>query len=128
MKRFLIITYVLILTINLNAQNMVPSEILQKVFHIKYGNNTGTTFLVSVENKDYLVTAKHLFPDTLKNESPIEIEIFQKDNWLKMNCNLLFHENKSIDIAVLDIHSNEIKDFNIDIGSKNCYLSQDCFF
>ncbi len=128
MKRPLTIIQILILSINLNAQNMVPSEILQKVFYLKYGNKTGTTFLVSIENKDFLITARHLFPDSLENNSSLEIEIFQSDKWLKMNCNLLLHENKSIDIAVLDIHSAAIKELNFDIGSKSYSLSQDCFF
>lgn len=107
---------------------MVPNTILQKVFYLKYGNETGTSFLVSIENKDFLITARHLFPDSLENNIPLEIEILKSNNWIKLNCHLLLHENKSIDIAVLDIHKTDIKNLNFDIGSKSYYLSQDCFF
>lgn len=128
MKRNFTIILILILSNNLNAQNMIPQNILQKVFLIKFENKTGTSFLVSIEKKDYLVTAKHLFQDSLKSNSPVVVEIFQNDKWIKIKSNLLLHENKSIDIAVLDIHSSDIKELSFDLGGKNYYLSQDCFF
>ena len=128
MKRYFTIILILILANSLNAQNMITRNILQDVFHIKFKGKTGTSFLVSIENKGYLVTAKHLFHDTLKSNSPVVIEISQNNNWIKINSNLLIHENKSIDIAVLDIHSNNIKELNFDIGNKNYFLSQECFF
>lgn len=118
----------LIITSNLNAQNMVTNEILQKVFLIKYGNSTGTTFLVSINNNDYLITAKHIFPDSLKFKTPVEIEIFKNDGWIKFTPTLLFHSNPNVDVAVLDLKSNDQKMNLFDLGGKNYYLSQDCYF
>jgi hypothetical protein len=118
----------LILSICTKAQNMVPSEILQKVFFIKYGNSTGTCFLVSIDSCDYLITAKHIFPNTTPLKTPVDIEILHNSGWKKFKPNLLFHSNPNIDIAVLDLKSNAVKKIAFDIGSKNFYLSQECFF
>lgn len=107
---------------------MVPNEILQKVFYIKYGNNTGTCFLVSIDSNDYLITAKHLFPPALPNKSAVDIEILRNNGWIKFKPNYLIHSNANIDIAVLDLKSNDQKDNLFDIGSKGYYLSQECFF
>ena len=107
---------------------MVPTEILQRVFFIKQGANTGTCFLVSIDSNDYLITAKHLFPNTLLNKSIVEIEILKNDGWIKIKPTYLIHSNPNIDVAVLDLKSNDQKNNLFDIGSKNYYLSQECFF
>lgn len=122
------IVHSLTLTITAKAQNMVPNEILQSVFLIKYGKNTGTCFLVSIDSIDYLITAKHLFPNTMPLKSKVNIEIYNNKGWMKYQPNLLFHDNPNIDIAVLDLKTNDFKHMGFDIGSKNYYLSQECFF
>jgi len=110
------------------AQNMVPNEILQSVFLIKYGSSTGTCFLVSIDSNDYLVTAKHIFPNTIPFKSKVDIEIYNNKGWMKFQPDLLFHTNTNIDIAVLDLKTNDFKNMAFDVGSKNYYLSQECFF
>ena len=127
MKIKIIIFFLTIISFKITAQNMVPSEILQRVFFIKYGNSIGTCFLVSIDSNDYLITAKHLFPN-ISYKTTIVIEIFRNDGWLKFDATLLFHNNPNIDIAVLNLKSNDQKENQFDIGSKNYYLSQECFF
>lgn len=107
---------------------MVPNEILQTVFLIKHAGNSGTCFLVSIDSNDYLITAKHLFPDSTAFNSTVDIEIYNNQGWKKFKPNILFHDNPSIDIAVLNLKSNDFKHMAFDVGSKNYYLSQDCFF
>jgi hypothetical protein len=107
---------------------MVPSEILQKIFLIKHQENTGTSFLVSINNKDYLITAKHLFPATLSFKPSVNIEILKNDRWVKITATLLVHANPNIDIAVLDLMSSDQKGNLFDLGSEGYYLSQDCYF
>lgn len=122
----------IILSLNIvtsaNAQNKVTNEILQSVFLIKYGNNTGTSFLVSIDSNDYLITAKHLFPNNIPFKAKIDVEIYNNKGWMKLNADLLFHRNANIDIAVLDLKTKDIKNMEFDIGCENSYLSQECFF
>lgn len=100
------------------AQNMVPNEILQTVFLIKHAGNSGTCFLVSIDSNDYLITAKHLFPDSTAFNSTVDIEIYNNQGWKKFKPNILFHDNPSIDIAVLNLKSNDFKHMAFDVGSK----------
>jgi hypothetical protein len=126
--RIIPLLLIFVASIKLTAQNMVTNEILQRVFLIKYGSNTGTCFLVSIDNVDYLITAKHLFAKTLAHHDVIEIEILKNSGWIKFKPELLLHQNPNIDIAVLDLKSNDQKENLFDFGSKDYYLSQQCFF
>jgi len=124
-----VLTLILLLNVvSLTAQNMLPNEILQSVFLIKVGTNTGSCFYVSVDSVDYLVTAKHLFPSTLPHNSSVEIEILRNDGWLKFKTTLLTHVNSQIDIALLNMNSSNIKANLFDLESKNYFVSQECFF
>jgi hypothetical protein len=107
---------------------MVSNEILQNVFLLKYEDKTGSCFLVSISNKDYLITAKHIFSPSVSTKSIVDIEIYRNDGWIKFNPYLLTHDNPNIDIAVLDLKSNNLKENLFDIESKDYYLSQDCYF
>lgn len=128
MKSRFLTFFLVISSITLTAQNMVPNEILQRVFYIKYGNNKVSCILASIDSADYLITAKHLFPTTLANKTPVDIEILRNDGWIKFKVTYLIHSNSNIDIAVLDLKSNDQKDNLFDMGSKSYYLSQECFF
>lgn len=127
MKKILTLVFLLKI-MTLTAQNILPNEILQKVFLIKVGGNTGSCFYVSVDSVDYLVTAKHLFPDKVSHNSPVEIEILRNDGWLKFKPTLLTHLNTQIDIALLNMNSNELKANLFDLESKSYFVSQECFF
>lgn len=128
MKFKLVICGLLLMShFKLSGQGMLPNHILQRVFLIKYGASTGTCFLVSIDNNDYLITAKHLF-STTTNNTLVDIEILRNDGWLKLKPTYLIHSNTNIDIAVLDLKSNDQKKNNFDFGGKTYYLSQDCYF
>ena len=85
-------------------------------------------FSLTIDNKDYLITAKHLFPNSIAYKSKVDFEILRDTGWLKVSATLLIHENVNIDIAVLDLGSNSLKENLFDIGSKDYFLSQECFF
>lgn len=106
---------------------MVPNEILQSVYMIKYGAHSGSCLYISVNNVDYLVTAKHLFAN-VPNKTDVDIEIIKDNGLVKFKPTLLIHNNKEIDIAVLDLKSNNLKEIRFDIGSKGYWLSQDSYF
>lgn len=122
---FTLIVFLLALSC-LNAQKMVTNDILQNVFQIKYGDRVGTCFRISYNDKDYLVTAKHLF-GVKANRSHIEFEVFKDTGWLKINGIFFEHGNNNIDIAVIGLNTNQLQvnRFNL----KGSYsLSQECYF
>jgi len=106
---------------------MIPQDVLQKVFFLKKGDGVGTCFLVSIENRDYLVTAKHIFPDCAHNEK-VNFEIFHETGWNRFEAVAKCHKNQIIDIVVLDIDKSDVKNQSFTLGNRNCSISQDCFF
>ena len=84
--------------------------------------------MTTIDNRDYFITAKHLFSDTLTFNSEVEVEIWQNKVWSKVKGKLLFHENKKVDIAVIDIDRTNLNNNHFDLGTKGMYLSQECFF
>lgn len=106
---------------------MVPNEILQAVYQISSNNGKtfGSCIAVSVDNWDYLITAKHLF-DKIPNNTEIPIWLFRNEKWEGNKGKLLLHTNPDIDIAVIRAGTQHIKP-RFDIGG-HYFVSQDVFF
>jgi hypothetical protein len=119
--------FLIICSFKTTAQNMVTNEVLQKVFCIKYGNEIATCFLVSINKHDYLITAKHLFPN-IASKTTLVVEILNNQGWNKLSCKLLFHKNPNIDIAVLDLMTNAQPDNQFDLNEVGYSISEECFF
>ena len=69
-----------------------------------------------------------IFDKSLKNNSTVKVGILNDNKWVGYNPTLLIHNNPNIDIAVLRLNTNDLKKNLFDIGNKNYYLSQDCYF
>jgi len=105
---------------------MVPSEVLQRVYSIKKGQFTGTIFTIDIDNKQYVVSARHLFEDVV-NE--VTVQVFHESQWKNLHLRLVDHCPDRIDISVL---AADIKltphDLRCEASSKELFLSQDVFF
>lgn len=77
---------------------MVTANILQRVFYIRYKERSGTAFTIDVDNKQYLVTAKHIVPD-IKDEDVIEL--YHQDQWKNLYVTSLKTLHDDIDVAVM---------------------------
>ena len=54
---------------------MITSNVIQRTFHIRRDNSTGTAFTIDRGSKQYLVTARHVVEGI---ESGNAIEIFHE--------------------------------------------------
>lgn len=79
---------------------MITSNVIHRVFHIKYGNGTGSCFAIDHGNKQYIVTAKHVI-NGLKEED--EIEFFNENTWKKTKVKLIGHSDVS-DVSVFTLN------------------------
>ena len=59
---------------------MITRNVIQRIFHIKRDNSTGTAFTIDRRSKQYLVTARHVVEDI---ESGNTIEIFHEGQWCR---------------------------------------------
>jgi len=127
MKKFMIILFLIVGVVKVCAQSFVTNEILQSVFEIRFGEASGSCFIVSIENNDYLITAKHLFPN-INTKTTINAEVLNNTGWHYFTCKLLIHSNPNIDVAVLDLGTHDRKENLFDLNSKGIAISQDCYF
>lgn len=127
--RYFLIVFFVFFSCSLFAQGMVSSDVLMRVLLLKYGNGTGSCTAVSIDDNDYLITARHLFDKTISHGDTIDFAIYNSGRWMNYRKNLMLHENPKIDIAVINLGSNDLKENKFEIGSDaNFYLSQDSFF
>lgn len=78
---------------------MITANVISRTFHIKFASGIGTCFTIDIDNKQYIVTAKHVV-ETFKDGDTIEI-LFN-GNWNKLNTRLIGHSKVS-DVSVLAI-------------------------
>ena len=76
----------------------VTSNILQRTFHVRCGSSHGTCFTVDVDNKRYLVTARHIAHSICGQG---EVEILHNDRWASVPVHLVGHGNGEVDVSVL---------------------------
>jgi S1-C subfamily serine protease len=107
------------------AEEMVPSNILQRVFNLRMGSETATGFTVELDKRQYLITAKHLIS---ANASSKTIDIFHDNKWVTIEFTSIPVEPGSVDIAVLALNQQISGVLPVTLGIKGAFLSQSVFF
>ncbi len=75
---------------------MIFTNILQRTFHIRHNGCTGTCFTIDIEDKRYLITARHVV-DAIHSEDIVEIS--HKEGWLRIPVRLVGHGKGDIDVT-----------------------------
>jgi len=103
---------------------MITANVLQRVFHIKFGNSSATAFIIDVDEKQYFVTAKHVLKD-IKAEDMIEI--YHESVWKKLEVKLVGHHDKA-DVTVFATNNVHLPSHPMTPTMDGIALSQDVFF
>ena len=77
---------------------MITSNVIHRTFHIRHGKATGTAFAIDRDNRQYLITARHVVKDFT---SGINIAIFHDGRWKTLPVELVGIGADVIDVAVL---------------------------
>ena len=101
----------------------VTSNILLRVFPIRMGNRAGTAFALEVENRQYIVTAKHILDGELP--SAVEVEL---DDWLTIPVTLVGRGLGQQDVLVLATDRQLSVAHPVDSGTKGLMLGQSVRF
>lgn len=102
---------------------MITSNVIQRVFHIKYGQGTGTCFTIDYENKQYIITAKHVVLG-LKNDDIVEL--YFNGNWTKITVKMIgHHPTADVSVFAIDTLLNAHK---MEPTSNGITYGQDTFF
>lgn len=80
---------------------MITSECICRVLYFIAGDSAGTCFSYEKSGKQVLITARHIF-ENLKfpNNSNLSFNLANGIN--KINCDIYYHDNVDIDIAIID--------------------------
>lgn len=88
-----------------NSQSQIipiNDSITHNVFLIQVDASQGTSFIVEIANKEFLVTAKHLFKNAI-NAQKREILLVKEKQILKLIATLYLNTDTTIDIAILKL-------------------------
>lgn len=80
---------------------MIPSDVLGRVYCLKIGDSTATGFTIDVDNRQYIVTARH-FAINLGDNTPLQL-LFE-GKWNNLGGTLVGHASGEIDISVLALN------------------------
>lgn len=76
----------------------MTANIIQRVFMIRYGKASATAFVIDVDNRQYLVTARHVV-HTMSDRD--KLEIYSNGSWCDLDVMLVGHAEGGVDISVL---------------------------
>ena len=76
---------------------MILTNILYRTFFIK-AKDYGTAFTIDVAGNEFLITARHLLPET---GDTIDIKVFRSKDWEAMAAKVIGRGKGEIDVAVL---------------------------
>lgn len=105
---------------------MITFNALSRTFHLRHGSQTATGFLIDVDAKQYLVTARHFVPEVIDF---ILLELFHDKSWKKILARLVGHAPGEIDITVLALPKRLVAvDYILTPSMGGIILGQEAFF
>lgn len=108
------------------GQDAVRTNIITRVFRIEYGAKSGSSFTIDVDDRQYLITAKHLVPGIQEGDS-IRL-LRRKDTWVTLEVKLIFCDSPDVDIVALALPEQISPSFPVVPTMDGIFLGQDVFF
>jgi hypothetical protein len=101
---------------------MITSNVIGRVFHVKYKDALATAFLIDVDDRQYFVTAKHVIENSKSGDT---ISIHFNEKWVDTQFDLVGHSE--VDISVFCI-SHHIPCHPMPAESSGICYGQDLYF
>ncbi len=99
----------------------------ESIFSITTDTLSGTAFIYTHNNKQYLITAKHIFKKKINHEDLVFYNLNINNINEPFNGNIYFHNNENVDIAVIKL-TNPISKTNLINNDGFAILGSDVFF
>lgn len=105
---------------------MISFNALSRTFHLRLRDQSATGFLIDVEAKQYLVTAKHFIPEVT---DAVVLELLHDGGWNRIPARLVGHAPGEIDITVLALPKPLVtSDYTLKPDMGGIVLGQEAFF
>ena len=101
----------------------VTINILGRTFQISCGTSTGTCFTIDVEDRQYIVTARHVVESVTDHK-----KILQDETWKNLSIKLVGHGEGDIDISVLATDLQLSPAYPLPTTMDRIALAQDVYF
>ena len=103
---------------------MIPTtNILQKTFFIGQGKSRGTAFAIEADGREYLITARHVVPDTGK-----PIDILHDETWSQLPVTGIHHHPGKPDVAAITLGQQLAPRRPVELSSSGIVVGQDVAF
>ena len=96
--RHIVLAFWTMLSLQVQAETVVTSNIIHRTFHIQWRDRGGTGFSIDHGARQYLVTARHVVEGI---ESSGTIRIFHDGKWKSLDVKVVGIGDDRIDVAVL---------------------------
>lgn len=106
---------------------IVNPEYFKSTFNIITATDDATSFIITVNDKQYLITAKHLFKGVTNGEFR-EFKLFINENLMTFNRPIFIHKTDRVDIAVIPLEKDIIERYSFTISGNDFALGEDVFF
>ena len=116
---------------------MITSNVIQRTLFIEYNGRTASAFTVENNEKQLLITARHLFvadktaqpfPNVVNTKDIVAIKVFHGNEWKEISGIIHFHENIDIDIAVIESPVILTPKHPLPLGSNGLIIGQEVYF
>lgn len=104
---------------------MISTGILQRTLHIRYGIRTGTAFVVDRDEKQYVVTARHVVKGIATGES---INVFHEMRWKQIPIKVVGIGVGALDITVVTAQVQLAPAETLEVSSGGLAYAQNVHF
>jgi S1-C subfamily serine protease len=116
------------LMLALNAGGQVTANVFSRVFQIRYGQLTGTAFIIDEGDAQYFVTAEHMVRDAGKTA---DVDVMgNHGTWLTIHMRILHGDYPCSDVAVLIPDVTPAKFLQVDTvpSGPSWFMGQEAYF
>lgn len=113
----------------------IPNGMLSRIFQIRSAWDAGTCFVIDVDERQYLVTARHIVQEKTEDRKILQeikegdkISIFIQGAWIPKVVHPIFLQNKNIDAVALALDDVITPPIGTPVGSGGIFLGQKVFF
>src|SRR5687767_13563950 len=103
----------------------VSTNIIRRVFLIKFGDSFGTCFTIEVDGRQYLITAKHVLPNIKDVDS---VDILRDDGWQRVDVKVIRVEPTEVDMIVLVPPTQLSPSFPLRVAFPGVLLGRNTYF
>ncbi len=104
---------------------MITANVIHRVFCLEFGGKYGTCFTIDLDEKQYLITARHLVENIQEKDT---INIFHENEWKNVSTVLVGHCSGNVDISVLSTPEHTSPSMNMEPSSEGIVYGQDVYF